>query len=103
MGLPLLTIIWANRMKDHMMSKQPGWMRVFETVEAQTMPITNSMIQTYTEIDGVLIDVPWLSQHRWALICANVINEVHTHRVACAGGERYNGFEFWRRLFNDYQ
>ena len=84
------------------MAKRPRWLRVFELIEADPQPLTNARIQTFKDIDGILIDVPWLSRHLWAASGSNIGNDIHMHRVAYAGGEEYNGFEFRRRLYNDY-
>ena len=78
-------------------------MRVLQLIESQNTPFTNAALQTFDEIDGVPCDVMRLSQHVWALLCGNITNGLHTHRVAYAGGEEYNGFEFWRRLYQDYE
>ena len=84
------------------MAKQPGWMRVLQIIESEPKPLTHAIISEFDEIDGTDVDVSWLSQHLWALTCANITNDVHAHRVAFAGGEDYNGFELWRRLFQEH-
>ena len=79
---------WNARVKEHVMGKQPGWMRVIQLIEAEPKPYTNVMIKTFDEIDGKPVDCAWLSNHLWSLICSNVTNDVFTHRVAFAGAKK---------------
>ena len=77
---------WNARVKEHVMGKQPGWMRVIQLIETEAKPFTTEMIRGFDEIDGKPVDCAWLSNHFWSLICSNVTNDVFTHRVAFAGG-----------------
>ena len=89
---------WATRIRLHMMSKQTGWLRILELTESEQKPLTKERIASFKEVDSKPVNVAWLSQHLWALICNNVTNAVQVHAVALAGGEEFNGLELWRRL-----
>ena len=52
-------------------------------------------------VDGVRLDLVWISRHLWTFLGPRLGDDVYGRRVQMAGGEENNGLELWRKMFMD--
>ena len=93
--------IWNDRMKDHLAGTNLYWVDILEKLEVCTQPITrNWLLNESTHGENA-----WeLSQMMSLFICKWLDNQLYGSRQRLAGGqhEKGNGFEIWRKLFQEH-
>ena len=93
--------IWNDRMKDHLASTNLYWVDILEKLEVCTQPITRAWLIT----ESTHGENAWeLSQMVSLFICKWLDNQLYGSRQRLAGGkdEKGNGFEIWRKLFQEH-
>ena len=93
--------IWNDRMKDHLAGTNLCWVDILEKLEVCTQPITRNWLIN----EGIHGENAWeLSQMMSLFICKWLDNQLYGSRQRLAGGrdEKGNGFEIWRKLFQEH-
>ena len=90
---------WADRVRDHAQSVNPGRRKVLDCTQIKHFPITWSVVQ-----DTVIDSLGWselvvLANDMYTFIGHVMTEACYPRRQTLAGGEEGNGFELWRKLF----
>ena len=93
--------MWWSRVRDHITAGYQPWGRLLDLVERQRVPLTFNYLAIYPRIDGVHLDLGWLSKELWSFLSPRLGDSVYSSRIQKAGGEDRNGLELWRRLYMD--
>ena len=93
--------IWASRLKDHFIKRNPDWQFLFTEIESHKFPITKDNLKLgflKTEQYTIDIDFAWTATTLWTFIGEHVVDSLYNIRNVLAGGHN-NGLELWRALF----
>ena len=92
--------LWRNRIVDHMCRSTHQWRKVLDYVQKGKTPITEAWLRT-DHVNGINA---WdLAVMFESFVIDWLPKSMYTRRAQIAGGEFGNGFELWRRLYNEYQ
>ena len=93
--------IWASRLKDHFIKRNPDWQFLFTEIESHKFPVTKDNLKLgflKTEQYTIDIDFAWTATTLWTFIGEHVVDSLYNIRNVLAGGHN-NGLELWRALF----
>ena len=92
--------LWRNRMIDHMCRSTQKWRQILEYITAGHTQLLKDLLMA-TNVDGINA---WdISTMLEAFMVDWLPRNMYNRRTQWAGGEFGNGFEFWRRMFIEYQ
>ena len=92
--------MWRDRILDHLCRSNRRWRHVLETLQVLNTPVRKEWLMTQSDcgysgweisqiLEGFLVE--WLS------------DGLYRRRTQLCGGEKGNGIEMWRYLYNEYQ
>jgi hypothetical protein len=93
--------VWASRLKDHFIKRNPDWQFLFTEIESHKFPFTKDNLKLgflKTEQYTIDIDFAWTATTLWTFIGEHVVDSLYNIRNVLAGGHN-NGLELWRALF----
>ena len=90
---------WSNRVKDHCNEVNTNYIYVFDTIEAQKLPIKLQNCATVKLTNGVECDFAQIAGILWSFLRNNVNDKVHERSLELTFNQPGNGLELWRALF----
>ena len=88
---------WKDKTEDHLYATNPEWIKVLRMIEAEKERISLDRVaaaSTFLQVDAVE-----LSHEMCAFFGIAFEDDWVKKRTRLGGGEPYNGFEIWRRLY----
>ena len=92
---------WKDKTEDHLYATNPEWIKVLRMVEAEKERITLARVKQAGPILGV--DTVELAHELCAFLGVAMEDDWVKKRTRLGGGEPYNGFEIWRRIYYSNQ
>ena len=92
--------IWRERIVDHLCRSNRAWRKFLDALQKCPGPITKVCLSTQSEAgyNG------WeLSEMLEGFLVDQLSDSLYRRRKQLSGGERGNGFEMWRWLYNEFQ
>ena len=87
---------WRRRVRDHFVSTNINYSKIFETIERERSPIRWSQLST-TKIDSLpMINWEWIATHLWTFTGGYLEDGILSQRITMCSGEEFNGLELWR-------
>ena len=90
---------WRRRIRDHFVSVNCNYAKVFDLVEQQRTPINWHQLTTLRVPELPYLNWQWVSTHLWSFTGAYLTDSQLTNRVTLVGGQEFNGLEHWRALY----
>ena len=90
---------WRRRIRDHFVSVNCNYAKVFELIERQKTPIDWNTLATTRVAELPYLNWQWVATHLWSFTGAYLTDIQLTDRATLSGGQEFNGLEHWRALF----
>ena len=91
--------MWRDRILDHICRSNRKWRELCESLQVCTGPILQSWLVTQSEGGHNAWD---LAQELESFLVDWLSDPLYRRRHQLSGGEKGNGFEMWRYLFQEY-
>ena len=81
--------IWASRLKDHFIKRNPDWQFLLTEMESHKFPVTKNNPKLgflKTEQYTIDIDCAWTATTLWTFIGEHVVDSLYNIRKVLAGG-----------------
>jgi hypothetical protein len=92
--------VWRTRIRNHFVSKNANYSKIFEIIEKNKIPIPLHSLSNTRIPELPNIDWCWIATHLWTFTGNFLSDDQLTHRMTLVAGEEFNGVEYWRALFN---
>ena len=89
--------VWKSMVEDHLVGCNSDWFHVLAVIEKEKTRLTMDRIGNSSLIPGT--DARILATELYAFLGTMLTPSLHKRRLRLVGGERGNGMELWRKLF----
>ena len=92
--------LWRERIVDHLSRGNRSWRKLCDALQVCPAPITKFWLQSQSECGYNGWD---LAEMLEGFLVEHMSDSLYRRRKQLSGGERGNGFEMWRWLYNEFQ
>ena len=92
---------WRRRVRDHFISVNCNYSKIFSVVESQKTPISWSVLSNTRNRDLPYLNWHWIATHIWTIIGGFLNDTQLNRRTDLTLGEEFNGLELWRALYTE--
>ena len=90
---------WRRRIRDHFISVNCNYAKVFELAESAKVPIKWELLPTTHIPDLPYVNWSWIATHIWTFTGAFLTDNQLLRRSTLTLGQEFNGLELWRALY----
>ena len=90
---------WRRRIRDHFISVNCNYAKIFELAEKAKTPIHWDLLRTTDISDLPYVNWPWIATHIWTFTSAYLTDSQLLRRTTLTLGQEFNGLELWRALY----
>ena len=92
---------WRRRVRDHFISVNCNYSKIFHLVETQKTPISWSTLARTHFSELPHLNWQWISTHIWTVIGGFLNDTQLNRRTDLTLGEEFNDLELWRALYTE--